>query len=482
MFNIEEMIDFENKHKLAQKEFLGLKIYQLIREYIINDLSSMDKNADFVCDVFTPSKKDFKIYKNFKNRYIFVKKDKSDILFITDHRRILQGDKYESIYTDEFENLVKDKYKTITIEQPSWACFSKSKDAHTLNEMSENIKYLDLIEIKTLNKIKNFKFFHKLKYKKIVLEIKQILNIIFEKFNIDLSCHLQFYIDNFLYCLLSKKDYEKIIDKIDPRCAVIYYRAFPAKVILVYILRERKIKTIEVQHGTFFKDYPVNQMANKNENSLIKPDFLFSFGEKQVYLKNLRYKKENVLFTGNLFLNKKLKTNYSFPIEMSNKKKNILFISQTVIGNYLSKLASEVNEKIDKNSFQILYRFHPQEINKNYECLNKCNIKQLKNVNEEIYKFQKFTDVQIGVFSTAIFEGLAFAIPTIIIINENNIADVEYTLKSFKQGVYFAQSSDDIIKILNTSLQKPLKEDIDKLWAKNPEIKFKRELDKIIKQ
>ena len=103
-------------------------------------------------------------------------------------------------------------------------------------------------------------------------------------------------------------------------------------------------------------------------------------------------------------------------------------------------------------------------------------------MNEEIYKFQKFTDVQIGVFSTAIFEGLAFAIPTIIIINENNIADVEYTLKSFKQGVYFAQSSDDIIKILNTSLQKPLKEDIDKLWAKNPEIKFKRELDKIIKQ
>ena len=37
-------------------------------------------------------------------------------------------------------------------------------------------------------------------------------------------------------------------------------------------------------------------MANKNENWLIKPDFLFSFGEKQVYLKNLRYKKENVLF------------------------------------------------------------------------------------------------------------------------------------------------------------------------------------------
>ena len=127
MFNIEEMIDFENKHKLAQKEFLGLKIYQLIREYIINDLSSMDKSADFVCDIFTPCKKDFKIYKNFKNRYIFTKKDKSDILFITDHRRILQGDKYESVYTDEFENLVKDKYKTITIEQPSWACFSKSK-------------------------------------------------------------------------------------------------------------------------------------------------------------------------------------------------------------------------------------------------------------------------------------------------------------------------------------------------------------------
>ncbi len=173
MFDIKFVIEIEKKYNLPERTFLGLKIYQLLREYIVNDLPSVDKGLNFVCETFTPNKKDYVINNKCKNLYKITSKDKSDILFITDHRRILQGDKYESIYIDEFNDLIKDKYSTITLEQPSWACFIKNKNTHYFNHMSGKIKYLDIIEKNTYEKIKMFKRLNKLKYKKIKQEKQQ---------------------------------------------------------------------------------------------------------------------------------------------------------------------------------------------------------------------------------------------------------------------------------------------------------------------
>ena len=57
-----------------------------------------------------------------------------------------QGNRYESIYTDEIERIVKDKFSCLTLEEPSWTCYMNIKTSHYYNCTTKNIKYIDLYE------------------------------------------------------------------------------------------------------------------------------------------------------------------------------------------------------------------------------------------------------------------------------------------------------------------------------------------------
>ena len=475
--NMKNLLKFEREYKLKQREIYGVNYWYCRRTRTLNDIIAIANGQQNMCD-----KEKIKMTRFFSFKNFIDKKNKNiDILLITDARRIKQGNRYESIYTDEIERIVKDKFSCLTLEEPSWTCYMSIKTSHYYNCTTKNIKYVDLYEYEAKLKIILFKRFNIKKLKNIEKEVEILINEINNYFDIDISTIKDDYVDHIIYFIVMKKRYTKLIEKINPKCVIFYYRDFPFKTLIQMISKEKKLITIEMQHGTYTDDEPIEKKGDSSEEWKNIPDYLFSFGKLQTSEQFLIYKKDKIKYIGNLFLEKKQLETINLPDWYDYKKKYILFISQSSMGKYISRIASKLADLLKNTEYKIIYKFHPNESGRNYECLKKENIIQIKDNSEEIYMYQKICFVQVGVSSTAIFEGISFYNPTIILKNPEKMYGVENILRKFKKGIYFANNVEDVRNIINGKIEKPLDEDLNMLWEKNSSINFLREIENIMK-
>ena len=475
--NMKNLLKFEREYKLKQREIYGVNYWYCRRTRTLNDIIAIANGQQNMCD-----KEKIKMTRFFSFKNFIDKKNKNiDILLITDARRIKQGNRYESIYTDEIERIVKDKFSCLTLEEPSWTCYMNIKTSHYYNCTTKNIKYVDLYEYEAKLKIILFKRFNIKKLKNIEKEVEILINEINNYFDIDISTIKDDYVDHIIYFIVMKKRYTKLIEKINPKCVIFYYRDFPFKTLIQMISKEKKLITIEMQHGTYTDDEPIEKKGDSSEEWKNIPDYLFSFGKLQTSEQFLIYKKDKIKYIGNLFLEKKQLETINLPDWYDYKKKYILFISQSSMVKYIIRIASKLAYLLKNTEYKIIYKFHPNESGRNYECLKKENIIQIKDNSEEIYMYQKICFVQVGVSSTAIFEGISFYNPTIILKNPEKMYGVENILRKFKKGIYFANNVEDVRNIINGKIEKPLDEDLNMLWEKNSSMNFLREIENIMK-
>ena len=142
-------------------------------------------------------------------------------------------------------------------------------------------------------------------------------------------------------------------------------------------------------------------------------------------------------------------------------QKQILFISQGVIGKYLSKLAYELASNLNQNEMEednnkdytFIYKLHPGEYGtwrENYDYLRKANdefdnFTVIDKSEPPLYELFAKSNYQIGAFSTAIYEGLAFNCKTFII----DVPGVEYLDDLIdKNIVKKVKSSEELINYL----------------------------------
>ena len=96
---------------------------------------------------------------------------------------------------------------------------------------------------------------------------------------------------------------------------------------------------------------------------------------------------------------------------------NIIFVSQGTIGRELSRLAADLCDLLDKSKYHIIYKLHPGEYEgwreRNPELL-KDNIEVIDSLEHSIYEYFPKCSIQVGVYSTAIYEGLGFGLTTYI--------------------------------------------------------------------
>lgn len=135
-------------------------------------------------------------------------------------------------------------------------------------------------------------------------------------------------------------------------------------------------------------------------------NYFFAFSEKLISYLYYCIDKGNIKFIGYPFLdNKFLSLNGT-----ERKEKYILIISQSVIGNNFVNFTSELSDLLEKydNSIKIIFKYHPNEVSREYLKLRKHNIIEVKNIDSDIYELMKDAFLQIGSYSTAIYEGLKF--------------------------------------------------------------------------
>ncbi|MBO7517986.1 MAG: sialyltransferase, partial [Methanobrevibacter sp.] len=214
--------------------------------------------------------------------------------------------------------------------------------------------------------------------------------------------------------------------------------------------------------------YPENTRKFNNEIKEIEyfPDKILSFGD---YWKNacpFPIDSENIISMGFPYFEENSKIYMKIAEDKNSEEENnektdyqqALFISQGVIGKYLSELAyetaSNINENNDSQNFKFIYKLHPGEYGtwrENYDYLTKAvdefeNFTVIDKSKPQLYELFAKSHYQIGAFSTAIYEGLAFNCKTFII----DVPGVEYLDDLIdKDIVKKVKNSEELINYIN---------------------------------
>ncbi|MFW9998087.1 MAG: hypothetical protein ACFFD4_38950 [Candidatus Odinarchaeota archaeon] len=364
-----------------------------------------------------------------KNPYFSRQKD---VLFFGHQRRkLLEDGKWWDIYCDPIiENLDRSYVLVETYHLYR----------HLTPPKTPNIKYLDFIVF--LSYIRR-----KLRLVRISLTndekklVKSINDEIYSTFNTvyDVEYPIK-------KMLLIRRNliplFKRLLKRIRPRLVIVvvgYNRPVEA---LTEASKDLNIPVIELQHGVISKYNLGYSFPKLGREKKCFADYLFAFGD--FWKKNLEFPidKDKVPSVGFPYL-EKAKNKYSGVL----KKNQILFISQGTIGNSLSKFAVELSTNNQSNC-NIVYKLHPGEYSRwkeIYPWLKNSNIRVIDTDHPPLHQLFGESKIQIGVSSTAIFEGLYFGLRTYLI----DLPDVEHMEDLIKAGIVDVVSSvEDLNRIL----------------------------------
>jgi hypothetical protein len=391
----EQFYKFEKEHKLFDLKIqncyvwepIRFKIWQqlLVQKKIINQPhDTINENSDQLIRIPW-------LFKSLTSHNPFFS-SKTDILFVGHARRKKLGDNlWWDIYTDPIVDAIAKS--VLVLEKPHLG-------KHAIPAKTNLIKYLDLLQtIATiLSKIFPIYLFPSEK-----TLLAQISNHFIKTFKIkagyfDLAREVNQYFSKRKYSLIF---YQQLFKQIQPKALVltVYY----CNQFLIEAARLLNIPVIELQHGVISKYHIAYNYPKLNRLSSFVPDRILTFGDCWNELIKLPVLSSDIIATGYPFfeMQRKRYSNLS-------RKKQVLFLSQGSIGRDLAVFASHLVKKLP-SEYKLIYKLHPGEFKRNYPCLTDNNITIIR---EEIplYQLLAESEIQIGVNSTALFEGIGMGI------------------------------------------------------------------------
>lgn len=467
--------NLEEKYELNHKEIQGCYPWQLIRMYLYYEITRktnvFESAQQSSLSLFDKVNSFLPFIKNSILSNPLSGKENVDALIFDHPRKVIFEDEYQDIYSYFLKDTLNQYGKSFeTIESPYLNQHFRSNE----NIKENHVKFNDRILLgsfihKTRNRGKLHFTESEMQY---INSVKEELETAFE-IEIDLFRIMEDHILNFQY------DYKKYIELLQRKKPKVVFLvvAYENKALLA-ACKKMNIEIIELQHGTISPyhlgySYPENTMKFNGELKEIEyfPDKILSFGD---YWKNacpFPIDSENIIPMGFPYFEENSKTYMKIAEDKNSKegndqkteKKQILFISQGVIGKYLSELAYETALNMNKNNennednaqnYNFIYKLHPGEYGtwkENYDYLTKAvnefdNFTVINKSEPPLYELFAESHYQIGAFSTAIYEGLAFNCKTFII----DVPGVEYLDDLIdKDIVKKVNSSEELINYIN---------------------------------
>lgn len=323
-----------------------------------------------------------------------------DVLILSHSRRKLQEDGvWWDIYTDYFED--KLDYSTISLESDLFLKYRKPAKTTDLLYTT----YVDfLVDMKKYLKIHRVKFTDEE-----IIYLRKLSQSIKTKFKLSID------LVSLTYHILTRRKRSlpyllKILNRIKPKAVVVVCSY--GKEDYIEACKIQQIPVIELQHGVITKYHTGYSYEKKGFKKYTFPDYLLTFGEYWKDSVTYPIEKDKIISVGYPEFEHKKKRYKNIK-----KKKQILFISQKTIGERLSKFAVELS-KIKNLNYKIIYKLHPFEVftwYEDYPWLAESKIEIADHKGKHLYKLFAESDVQIGVYSTALFEGLSFGVKTFLV-------------------------------------------------------------------
>lgn len=219
---------------------------------------------------------------------------------------------------------------------------------------------------------------------------------------------------------IKEKYYLKLFKQLQPKKIVI--TCSYGKEALIAAARKCAAEIIELQHGTISK-YHLGYSFPNNKNIPYFPDKLLLFGQYWSDSTPIPLPKDKIRNVGYRFFDLKGDN------KIEDKNNKILFLSQGTVADKLSSLAYEFASQQD--SYKVVYKLHPSEYKSWRKHANLAKASKLDNFTVidsskvSLYELFEESEFQVGVYSTAIYEGLAFGLKTIL-VNTAGIENMEF--------------------------------------------------------
>ena len=178
---------------------------------------------------------------------------------------------------------------------------------------------------------------------------------------------------------------------------------------LIMAAKDAGISTVELQHGSPAE----GKLAYHFPNGVYKrafPDRFFSYGP--YWNTPLPLPPEHVRNVGFPYLEKR-----RWLYEGVAKKPQMVVISQPTIGARLARFVMELRQ-VAPSHVEFVYKIHPGEAadwQQRYGFLAEAGIHVSTDPSQDLYQILAESTWQLGVFSTALYEGLAFGCHTFIL-------------------------------------------------------------------
>ncbi len=452
---IDDFISLEEKYNFFDYKINNLEIWKFIRfsvlDLIINEKEGLTTNYISIekSNLREKAKILFNLIKNTIILNPFLCSREVDLIVINHPRRKKVNNNYDCIYTDEFLSNLKCDY--CVLENHYFGI-------HEKEVRTKNLKYMDNTAI--IKKVREIVF------RKIDLFNRFQTDIEYFKEKIDI--HFSIELDTKMLARLIGQVmvnykylynyYKKLLLHLNPKMIieVVYYNL--DNMIINIISKELHIQTFELQHGVMGR-YHVAYNFHGHFNLDTFPDNVIVYGEYWKNTTRFPILSEKIFVSGSIYLENMAKQYSNAKVR---RKKEVLFLSQGDVGEYLYMLALDLVAQLDTNIFHITFKLHPGEYlhwKDNYPKLNNCKfIDVIDNNEKDLHYYLSRTDIQVGVSSTTLFEGLYYNNLTFIL----KVFGWEY-MNDFIQNGYMILIEDvnDIIKNLDKKIEF---REIEKIW------------------
>lgn len=442
----EKIWQLENKYDLLNKDIQGAKVWQISRFIIYSEIAQRTGVYTQAHTTINNNLLDkVKLFPSYLYNSIFknplLGNYQKDILILDHPRKMLIDGEYIDIYT---------KYLLDELDDNAYDVVEDRYLNKHLSKKEKNRKYLDYISLVSYLFNKKYKPKFTDDESKWIINLENEINSYFgidldfiEIFSKRISHFKSFY--EFYNKLLEKKSYTKIY-------TVISYSTII--VPLIAAAKANNIQVIEIQHGTISPYHLGYNFPTCKHDLDYFPDIFYSFGTYWQEVVDFPIDKKNVIPYGLPYLKERMKIYKN----IKKNEKQILFISQGVIGKELSQFAYESAQVL--GDYKFVYKLHPGEYDRwkdEYDELVLAskldNVEVVGSNEKELYSYLAESEYQIGVSSTAIYEGLIFNCKTLLIdlpgieymkyliekniaSKINNVTELKYQLEHFEPIEY----------------------------------------------
>ena len=198
--------------------------------------------------------------------------------------------------------------------------------------------------------------------------------------------------------------YRALLDRVSPKLLVVVC-AYGLET-LIEAAKARDVPVVELQHGVIYP-YHLGYTYPTVPKSTF-PDHLLTFGSFWNDATDYPVPAERIHAVGYPVFDEARASMQRDPGD------EVLFVSQLAVGEPLSRMAVDFASRTGR---PVIYKLHPGEIpgwRERYPWLTAPDVRVVDDPGRSIYELFATARAQVGVFSTALYEGIGLGVPTVV--------------------------------------------------------------------